>query len=132
MGWYRSMNYYTKLSADATAEVKCLCRDTIDDDEEMQLESGEKSQLRWSRVRDILNGTVDPRQPDATRQFEQVSCFLSTELLILIHFQKIVNSMKALIRKCNISYEEYEIDDDMKKYIFVEFNVSIVPFVIYI
>ena len=111
---------------------KCLCRDTNDDDEEKQLESGEKPQLRWSRVRDILNGTVDPRQPDATRQFEQVSCFLSTELLLLIKFQKVINSVKAPIKKCNISSEEYKIDDDMKKYIFVEFNVSIISFTIYI
>ena len=54
------------------------------------------------------------------------------ELLLLIDFQKIVNSVKALIKKCNIFSQEYEKDDGMKKYIFVEFNVSIVPFVIYI
>ena len=92
-------------------------RDTIDDDEEMQLGSGGKSQLRWSHVRDVLNGTVDPRQPDATRQFEQVSCFLSTELLLLIKFQKVINSVEAPIKKCNIFSQEYKIDGGMKKYI---------------
>ena len=92
-------------------------------DEEMQNNS--ENNLRWSDVREVLTGAVDVHKADSTKQYDQESFHAAVQLMLLVSFQNLVSWFKESIRLNPIFSKEYDVDDGMKKYIFVEFNVSV-------
>ena len=78
----------------------------------------------WGKVRNVLTGRTDLYAYDPTRHYDQESCDSAVQLMILIWIQKRIKSFISYFNWFSLFLRDYDKDYTMKKYIYIEFNVS--------
>ena len=80
-------------------------------------------EMKWSQVRGILTGETDLYAD--SRDFEHISFLGQLQIIFLTSFQKAYKIFQASASSMKfLFFNDYEIEESMTKYIFVEFNVS--------
>ena len=91
-------------------------------DEENQVQP--TTSLKWSHVRDILTGKQNLY---LGRDLDDVGLLGEIQLLCLTFFQRTYLAIASFLSSLKLCFaNEYPIEEGMTKYIFVDFNVSIV------
>ncbi len=113
------------VSAFKTRKYRCTPKKQHGDEENQPTTSPitHECEMKWSQVRGILTGETDLYAD--SRDFEHIIFLGRLQIIFLISFQKAYKIFQASASSMKfLFFNDYEIEESMTKYIFVEFNVS--------
>jgi hypothetical protein len=113
------------VSAFKTRKYCCTPKKQHGDEENQPTTSPitHECEMKWSQVRGILTGETDLYAD--SRDFEHIIFLGRLQIIFLISFQKAYKIFQASASSMKfLFFNDYEIEESMTKYIFVEFNVS--------
>jgi len=113
------------VSAFKTRKYRCTPKKQHGDEENQPTTSPitHECEMKWSQVRGILTGETDLYA--GSRDFEHISFLGQLQIIFLTSFQKAYKIFQASASSMKfLFFNDYEIEESMTKYIFVEFNVS--------